>query len=289
MPSRSFLQYWKFTQAEYDISLNSPLKHSGSAQFNRVHPGDTVWLASVASDGQLFLVGRILVNAIVAHSQAETLFQDEVIYPSSLHVIAEPGTEEMPRLVNLAAVAAELRFESSSGRSCLQIEDGRVNPQQLQTMRLLTTESAQLLTKSWETTESLPDAEIEALISRGAGFGTPENNRVVETKAVGFVTQDYLGRGWSVRSVEHEHCGYDLVCTKGSVREDVEVKGISGALPSFIITRGEVRHAQNNPQFVLCAVTNARGKNPKLWRYSGPEFLVEYQLEALAFKASKSS
>jgi hypothetical protein len=57
------------------------------------------------------------------------------------------------------------------------------------------------------------------------------------------VKREYKQNGWNVESVEQDKCGYDLHCTKSSLEEHVEVKGIRGLDPSFIITAGEVRRA----------------------------------------------
>jgi hypothetical protein len=59
----------------------------------------------------------------------------------------------------------------------------------------------------------------------GAGFGTSETDQVVEKAAISHVTKYYQKKGWTVTSVESEKCGYDLVCTKDSIQEHVEVKG----------------------------------------------------------------
>lgn len=126
---------------------------------------------------------------------------------------------------------------------------------------------------------------IEQSLKVGAGFGDPETNRKVEWAAVSFVTQWYESRGWKVESVEAQKRGYDLLCAKGSAEEHVEVKGVQGDLPAFIITAGEVRQAQNNLNFVICVVTSALKQNPKLFRYVGKEFVDKFDLAPLAYRA----
>src|SRR5258708_7353942 len=81
--------------------------------------------------------------------------------------------------------------------------------------------------------ESLP---LERVFRRGSGFGDPETNRRVEEAAVAFVTESYKKRGWRIISVESERRGYDLHCQKARTEECVEVKGVQGEVPSFIIT-----------------------------------------------------
>lgn len=118
----------------------------------------------------------------------------------------------------------------------------------------------------------------------GRGFGTPEENKLVEIAAVNAVTADYALRGWRVQSVEHEGCGYDLVCGSGESVEHVEVKGVSGNVQQFVITEGEVRQARGNPRFVLYVVTTARTR-PVLTRYKGSDFLGLFRLTPLAHRA----
>jgi len=120
----------------------------------------------------------------------------------------------------------------------------------------------------------------------GAGFGgNPEENRQVERAAVSHVTREYKQSGWNVESVEQDKCGYDLLCTKGTIEEHVEVKGIRGLDPSFIITAGEVRNACRDTNHVFCLVTQALDK-PQAIRFTGRELLQRYELEPLSFRAS---
>ncbi len=119
----------------------------------------------------------------------------------------------------------------------------------------------------------------------GGGFGTSEINRQVEQAAIMFVGNDYKKRGWSVESVESQKCGYDLLCTKGTLQEHVEVKGIQGELLSFIITNGEVKQSRSDDKFILCAVTLTLS-NPQSHRFTASEFHEKFTLEAVSYRAS---
>ena len=88
-----------------------------------------------------------------------------------------------------------------------------------------------------------------------------------------------------MKSVEAEKRGYDFICVKGSVEEHVEVKGVRGKVPSFIITAGEVRQAHCDSKFIICIVTSSLSKNPKMFRYTGKEFAANFRLSPLAYKA----
>jgi hypothetical protein len=60
------------------------------------------------------------------------------------------------RHISLGSAAAKLRFKSPGGRDRLEVTDGKVNPQQLQTMRVLTDESVGLLTQALGTPVLVP-------------------------------------------------------------------------------------------------------------------------------------
>jgi hypothetical protein len=124
----------------------------------------------------------------------------------------------------------------------------------------------------------------------GAGFGIDtERNKKVEEAAVKMVADWYRRHGWSVKSVEQDHCGYDLICTKGNKHRHVEVKGASGSSPSFIITQPELKQAKDNPLFRLCVVTNSLSQSRKLNELTGRRLLSAYQFDPLAFMAKRTA
>ncbi|HEX7239042.1 MAG TPA: DUF3883 domain-containing protein, partial [Longimicrobiaceae bacterium] len=73
---------------------------------------------------------------------------------------------------------------------------------------------------------------------------------------------------------------------RGGEVEHVEVKGVSGSEPTFIITHGEVAGARTDPAFILFVVTHALSGDPRLKRYSGSEFLERFGLSCLQYRAS---
>jgi hypothetical protein len=86
-------------------------------------------------------------------------------------------------------------------------------------------------------------AEQVALFGRD-----PERNRVVERRAVD-VSSDWLrGKGWSVVSREKDNVGFDLECRLDDSLLHVEVKGTSGTGDEVLVSRNEVRFAQENPE-----------------------------------------
>lgn len=129
---------------------------------------------------------------------------------------------------------------------------------------------------------SILDEQVKKI---GSGFGDSETNRQIEQAAVLFAKNYYEQNHWLVESVESEKCGYDLLCTKGSNQEHVEVKGIQGSLVSFVITSGEVKQSKSNKYFVLCAVTSVLS-TPTLHRFSASEFREKFTLDPISYRAS---
>ncbi|UYD31097.1 DUF3883 domain-containing protein (plasmid) [Tolypothrix sp. PCC 7712] len=116
----------------------------------------------------------------------------------------------------------------------------------------------------------------------GVSFGNYQKNKEVEKAAVDFVRKQY--NGWNIESVERDKVGYDLICTNKSLVENVEIKGVSGNEPAFIITANEVNQANKNPNFVLWVVTSALN-SPKGHRWSGSEMLSQFELKPIQYMA----
>ncbi|MCG3199129.1 MAG: hypothetical protein GHCLOJNM_03638 [bacterium] len=280
MKERHFLYCWSLDTADWEQDLGTVLNHIAGQQLKRVAAGDTVWIVT-HRDGAVSLRGRIVVDAVTDFDGACERLGTTDLWESDYHLIAEPGTEEPLDDIPLEENVALLRFNSKKDRFTVE-KDGRVDYHQMQTMRELTPESAELLQKIWDEAAMPSGSEIPLdqaeEWSRGAGFGEPEKNRRVEEAAVKFVTEWYTREGWAVVSVESEKLGYDLVCKKEGMEESVEVKGVSGEDPRFIITEREVNAAETLPDFFLCVVTAALTSRPQLHRFSGEEFLDKYNL-----------
>lgn len=123
----------------------------------------------------------------------------------------------------------------------------------------------------------------------GGGFGDSAENKLVETVAIRAAIKAYETEGWTVCSVERDKCGFDLECQKNQMQENVEVKGVRGSEPCFIITAGEVKQARDNANFVLMVVTSALSKSPKLKKYSGSVFRRQFNLSPVQYRAALKS
>ncbi len=119
---------------------------------------------------------------------------------------------------------------------------------------------------------------------RGGGFGDPETNKEVERAAERIVGRSLRREGWQVTKMK-PGCGYDLSCRRNGHSLHVEVKGVQGTEPAFNITAGEVRQAGRDRDFRLSAVTSALTKHPRIFDYSGKEFVKEFDLNVIQYRA----
>ena len=137
-----------------------------------------------------------------------------------------------------------------------------------------------------ELTRDEHDSEIEqrAQVS-SAGFGDAEKNRKVERAAVNFAKCWLAKEGWKIkRDCQLDRCGYDLLVTRGNKMHQVEVKGVSGPIPGFVLTPGELKFARKNESFRLIIVTNALDRKLRdLAIFTPKEMLARFNLEPVSF------
>jgi hypothetical protein len=74
-----------------------------------------------------------------------------------------------------------------------------------------------------------------------------------------------------------------LECIRARERHHVEVKGVQGPTCSFVLTANERRAAEEDPAFVLFAVTNAL-QQPMARRLTGEELLARGVFEPVSFR-----
>lgn len=156
----------------------------------------------------------------------------------------------------------------------------------VQTCYATTMEEARVLLRACGTHASLEDLEEDVAGRNVLPFGLPENNKKVEVAAVEFVKRQYRSDGWKVRSVERLNLGYDLECERGGKEECVEVKGVSGSSPVFILTRKERDRATDDRRFIFCVVTGALTTNPALHRWTGRQLVNRFRFEPIAYRVS---
>jgi len=268
-----WLIYWKPTEVQEGLKNGRPVNCIWSAQLNRVIAGDRVWIVS-APKGRLHLYGQIVIGGI----------QPDDTSKAEANCVA--GSAQPMMEISLVEESRNLVFSSPSGHTRLRVERGLINAQQLQTMRKLSPITANLFAAKWGAGMEKGNAKStaqEITAHNGGGFGDSEENRVVEELAVRFVTKHYQDSGWVVKSVEADKVGYDLECTKSKQTLRVEVKGVSGGKPEFIMTKNEIAAAGTNPDFMLALVTEARSSTPRLKHYKGRELLQKFSATPIQF------
>lgn len=106
--------------------------------------------------------------------------------------------------------------------------------------------------------EASDDEEEVTVSGRGAGFGDPATNKVVDAAAMAAVCDFYERGGWQVEDVSRDRLGWDLTCTSpGGEIARVEVKGLRGDRPIVLLTANEIRSAANDEGWSLAVVTRA--------------------------------
>jgi hypothetical protein len=144
--SRFFTYGWQYAEARKEPE-GEPLGHAAGSRFSRrgIEPGDIVYIVAV-HQGQLYLLGKMQVGAIVTKDEASRVLGSEP-YDAPEHLIASACTPARLNVVPLA-VAQDLRFISGSGREGLAFRDeGILDPQTLRGIRELDAESAGRLDK----------------------------------------------------------------------------------------------------------------------------------------------
>lgn len=116
-----------------------------------------------------------------------------------------------------------------------------------------------------------------AVKHRGA-FGDAAKNKLVEVAAVSYAKRVLKRDGWIVESVESEARGFDLLCRRDGRSLHVEVKGVSGDVPAFMITAKELRECRANSCWRLAVVTKARTFSPQLRLWTPSQFTRRFEL-----------
>ncbi|MEN9936831.1 MAG: hypothetical protein RLZZ387_3410 [Chloroflexota bacterium] len=152
--AKAFLHYWVPDTAARELTRQRNPFSIGSEQLSprKVKLGDTIWVVTV-EDGVFLLLGRVIVGEVIeGRAEAIARLGTDDIWDATYTVLAEPGTIEPLQPVNISPIAEHLVFKSRSAAK-LTVVGGKVNPQQLQSTRELTPQSADLIEECWETAE----------------------------------------------------------------------------------------------------------------------------------------
>ena len=119
----------------------------------------------------------------------------------------------------------------------------------------------------------------------GAGFGKPEQNRLVEQAACKAVRRHFERRGYKVVSREKDNRGYDFDVSRNGEALHIEVKGVSGSLPRFPITANEVACARSDSKFQLAVVIETLSPKQRVKVFKRKDFLKNFSFKPLAYLA----
>ena len=105
---------------------------------------------------------------------------------------------------------------------------------------------------------------------RKNAFIDQEEKRKIESNAVAEATMYYESRGYKVKSVEKENCGWDLKVTKqGEKTLQVEVKGHKGGDFNFELTHNEyAKMKEYSKTYRVFVARKALSNNPKTTIFS---------------------
>ena len=113
----------------------------------------------------------------------------------------------------------------------------------------------------------------------------PEHRKKVEKAAEEAVKRDYREKGFSYTDdddVTRKNLGFDFIFRRGRTEHHVEVKGTSGDLPRFFMTRNENAYREN-PKWRFAIVTNALGPDPTVCVYNNRRFKKTFELEPYVY------
>jgi len=146
-----YMLYWKITAEERaDIAQHRTTAYAASHYLQRVKPGDVLWIVNVHQH-QLYLLGRLKVEFVVddtAIAQELVDPQDEAWFEADWYAISNKYTIDPMREINITGIADQLRFNSRVSEM-LDMVGGKVDAQQLLSLRELTGETAEMLDDIW--------------------------------------------------------------------------------------------------------------------------------------------
>ena len=238
------------TWREYasDGMQGDPLRHAAGRRFrdHGLRAGDTVYVVG-QHDGQLLLIGRLRVKAVVDQADAERRL-GQSLYEAPDHIVGEPpwATVRFDRVVP-EPVARSLTTVNGGRLAFRSGTAYRLEPQALRTDRLLSAALDELFVN-----EPLGSEEAQALLEavrpgrrRGGERLTAAARRAVELQAMRLAEEWLHAEGW-----DPEDCSafqpFDFLAQKADERLFVEVKGTTGTGVKVILTAGEVEHARQH-------------------------------------------
>lgn len=156
--------------------------YAASNYLRRVKPGDVLWLITV-HDYELYLLGRLKVEFVVDDTEiAQSLVdpQPEEWHEADWYAISNKYAVEPMRELRITHLAESLRFQSRASEM-LDVVGGRVEANQLTTLRQLMPQSAQLLDDVWYSDVLTPQSMQDFLEIAEDDAAYTEGKQVVRT------------------------------------------------------------------------------------------------------------
>lgn len=140
-----FTMYWKAETVE--ANLGKPIRCIGSSRFPQMKRLDVLWIFT-SFERRLKLVNRFVVGQVTDTERAMQLTGREDLWDAEYQALTEPEMAEPIRVIPLRGLTSRLRFDSSNDR--LRVDpDGKIDVQQLRTIRKLKPASAMALNRLW--------------------------------------------------------------------------------------------------------------------------------------------
>jgi hypothetical protein len=153
-----YLLYWKLTPEErIHLAETRSASYAAHHQLQRAKPGDVLWIVNVYL-GRLYVIGRLQVEVVVDNIEiAQELVGNYrgTWYEADWYAIANRHNIEPLREVELTPIVNALRFTSKETDRLFPLE-GRVDANQLRSLRELTPASAKLIEDYWYADEYTP-------------------------------------------------------------------------------------------------------------------------------------
>jgi len=146
---RQFLAYWKPEGLNFLQYTQFKVPYLGSDQLAKrgIKAGDRIWATTLRGE-RLNMIAPLVVGEIVGPERARELIGASAIYQSKWYAIGA-GDAQTVRQFSIDELVDQIRFVGSNDH-LMRTGQGRVDAKQLQTIRELTEDSANLLEGVWQ-------------------------------------------------------------------------------------------------------------------------------------------
>lgn len=218
-----YLLYWKVAPEERgQIAQHRRTAYAASNYLKRVKPGDVLWIITV-HNYHLYLLGRLKVEFVVDDTGIAQELVDSLSDEwdeADWYAISNKYNIEPMREIDISHLADTLRFVSKVSEA-LDIEQGRIDAQQLRTLRQLTSPSAQLLDDVWYNDAYTPQSLQDFLELSEDDEAYAEGKLVIRTVKQRQRNRKLVGDAKAQFRAKHEGrlfcevCGFDFSATYG--------------------------------------------------------------------------